>query len=199
MNEHNYTTASNVFDVSLVSVGNFTYGALEIIDFKEMNAKVEIGNFCSIAKGVKFLMGGEHDYKKISTYPFKRFLSEEFVGIESFSRGPIVIEDDVWIGRDVLILSGVTVRQGAIIGAGSVVRESVPPYSIFVGNKVIKKKKRFSDDVCKKLECIDWSTINEKDVLENLDSLYEFSENKINENSFYQFFSNKNLKKDEEI
>ena len=55
----------------------------------------------------------------------------------------IVIEDDVWIGFGVLIMSGVKVGKGSVIGARSIVTKDVPPYSIFVGNKVIKK--RFPD------------------------------------------------------
>lgn len=47
---------------------------------------------------------------------------------------PICIEDDVWIGDNVIILPGVHVGQGAILGAGSVIREDVPPYAVMVGN-----------------------------------------------------------------
>ena len=49
------------------------------------------------------------------------------------SRGGIVIEDDVWIGANVVLLDGAVVRRGAVIGAGSVVRHELPAYSINVG------------------------------------------------------------------
>lgn len=59
---------------------------------------------------------------------------------------PIIIEDDVWIGANAIILSGVTIGEGAIIGAGSVVTKNVEPYTIFAGNPAKKIKMRFTED-----------------------------------------------------
>ncbi|WP_165009328.1 acyltransferase [Neisseria yangbaofengii] len=53
---------------------------------------------------------------------------------------PIVIEDDVWIGRRVIIMGGVTIGKGSVIGAGAVVTKSVPPYSLAAGNPAVVKK-----------------------------------------------------------
>lgn len=55
---------------------------------------------------------------------------------------PVVIEDDVWLGYNVVVLPGVTIGQGSVIGAGSVVTKDIPPYSVVVGNpaKVVKKR-----------------------------------------------------------
>ena len=55
---------------------------------------------------------------------------------------PIVIEDDVWIGRRVIILPGVTIGRGSVIGAGAVVAKDIPPYSVAVGNpcKVVRNR-----------------------------------------------------------
>ena len=50
------------------------------------------------------------------------------------SRGGIIIEDDVWIGANVVVLDGAILRRGSVVGAGSVVREELPPYSINVGS-----------------------------------------------------------------
>lgn len=50
------------------------------------------------------------------------------------SKGGILLEDDVWIGANCVILDGAILRQGCVIGAGSVVRGEVPAYSINVGN-----------------------------------------------------------------
>ena len=69
----------------------------------------------------------------------------------------IVVEDDVWIGYGALVLSGVTIGQGSIIGARSIVTKNVPPYSIYVGNRVIGK--RFPDEIIDKLISIDFSTV----------------------------------------
>lgn len=66
-------------------------------------------------------------------------------------RAPIKISDDVWIGANVVILSGVTIGQGAIVGAGAIVTKDVKPYSIVVGNPAKLIKKRFSEEKIKKL------------------------------------------------
>jgi acetyltransferase-like isoleucine patch superfamily enzyme len=58
----------------------------------------------------------------------------------------VTIEDDVWIGANVIILPGVTVGEGSIVGAGSVVSKNVPSYSICVGNPCRKIKNRFSEE-----------------------------------------------------
>jgi acetyltransferase-like isoleucine patch superfamily enzyme len=47
---------------------------------------------------------------------------------------PVIIEDDVWIGTRCMILKGVTIGRGSVVGAGSVVRRDVPPYSLMAGN-----------------------------------------------------------------
>ena len=141
-----------------VSVGKGTYGPLKVIWMSGKETKLSIGNYCSIGPEVTFLVGGEHNYKRISTYPFQTFVYNE----KTIDRknNDIVIEDDVWIGFGVLIMSGVKVGKGSVIGARSIVTKDVPPYSIFVGNKVIKK--RFPDVVIDKLLDLDFNTIAHK-------------------------------------
>ena len=72
----------------------------------------------------------------------------------------MVIEDDVWIGCDCIILPGAHVGKGSVVGARSIVTGHIPPYSVYVGNKVIKR--RFSDDVIDMLKDIDFSQIEHK-------------------------------------
>ena len=111
-NKHNYSYAINDFDISKVSVGKYTYGGIEAYFYGKCNEFLKIGNFCSIAGGVKFVCGGEHEYSSLMTFPLSTYFSNANV---SFSKGPIIIDDDVWIGTNALILSGVHIGQGAII------------------------------------------------------------------------------------
>jgi len=57
---------------------------------------------------------------------------------------PVIIKDNVWIGTRAIILPGVTIEEGAVIGAGSIVTKNIPPYTIAVGNpaRVIKNRNR---------------------------------------------------------
>ncbi len=57
----------------------------------------------------------------------------EIFGQPLTSKGPIVVEEDAWLGVGVKVLSGVTIGRGAVIGAGSVVTRDIPPYAIAVG------------------------------------------------------------------
>ena len=98
-----------------------------------------IGNYISIAQNVHFLLDVEHFANHISTYPFKVKLLHSQKS-ESFSKGDIIIDDDVWIGYGATILSGVRIGQGAVVATGAVVTSDVPPYAIVGGvpAKVIK-------------------------------------------------------------
>lgn len=174
LNKHNYTIAKNKYNFNNVYVGNGTYGDLNIYSFSKFNEHLSIGNYCSIAPNVSFLLSGEHNYKLFSTYPF----SFRNTGIdESISKGDIKIDDDVWIGFGAIILSGVHIGKGAVVGAGSIVAKDIPPYAIYVGNKVIKY--RFSPDIIEKLDKIDYSKIGIEDISQDL--LYELNSENIDE------------------
>lgn len=95
---------------------------------------VQIGKFCSIGSGVVFYGTCQHP-QTVSSYPFADLgWCDESVYPKSFSKGRIVIGNDVWIGEDVTIMDGVTIGDGAIIGCKAVVRRDVPPYAIVIGN-----------------------------------------------------------------
>lgn len=168
LNLHNNTTIAKEFDMSRVTVGNFTYGLINPYFYDNPKGKITIGSFCSIAEGTKFVFG-EHDYNRPMTFPIDAYICDrkEINPI----KGDIVIEDDVWIGMDSIILSGVTIHQGAVIGAGSVVAKDVPPYAIFAGGKVVKY--RFEEMSINKLLEIDYSKLTREDVIKNRDLLYE--------------------------
>lgn len=69
-NRHNGTVLKYPVDISFISVGNFTYGDLDVLASAGINSKLKIGNFCSIASDVKFFLSGNHDMKTVSTFPF---------------------------------------------------------------------------------------------------------------------------------
>jgi chloramphenicol O-acetyltransferase type B len=122
-----------------------------------------IGSFCSIASGVKFMLGGTqgHNYEWISAFPFD-FLDDDFDGYVSVapkgykSKGDTVIGNDVWIGAESLIMPGIKIADGAVIGTRSLVTKNVGPYEIWGGNPAKLIKKRFSDADIEKLLEIKW-------------------------------------------
>jgi acetyltransferase-like isoleucine patch superfamily enzyme len=148
-NRHNKTVPVNIFRSEKVSVGKKTYGSLNVTDFSSANTKLIIGSYCSIAPGVRFILGGEHQINSISTYPFK----VECFGYEreAGSKGDIIIGNDVWIGVNAIICSGVKVGTGAIIAAGAVVTKDVDPYAIIGGNPAVIIKYRFNENLRQEL------------------------------------------------
>ncbi|WBV58523.1 CatB-related O-acetyltransferase [Chryseobacterium sp. Chry.R1] len=176
INKHNFTYPVVIFPLEKVLVGNNTYGPLEVYSYtRKKDEFLCIGSFCSIAKGVKFILGGNHFSNFISTYPFKSFfLNEE----EAFSKGDIILEDDVWIGTDCLILSGVKLGQGCVVAAGSIVTKSFPPYSVIGGNPAKIIKKRFNDEIIEKLLKLDFNSLTDDFIKKNIDIFYSEDINK---------------------
>ncbi|MDD3107612.1 MAG: CatB-related O-acetyltransferase [Alistipes sp.] len=121
-----------------------------------------IGKFCSIACGAKFLFNSaNHTLKSLSTYPFPLFfeawdLKREEVASAWDQKGDIRIGHDVWIGYEALILSGVTIGNGAIIGTRAVVTHDVAPYTIVGGVPAREIRKRFDAATISRLEQIQW-------------------------------------------
>ncbi len=169
LNSHNFTTIENSFIFDNISIGKHTYGPLIVYRWNSENEKLEIGNFCSIASGVKFILGGNHETNTFSTYPFEYYFNNQ--KLVATSKGPIIIEDDVWIGTDSIILSGVKIGKGAVIAAGSVVVKDVLPYSIVGGNPAKFIKFRFEEKLVSKVIDFDISIIEDKKITENLNLL----------------------------
>lgn len=156
------------FDLNKIRIGKNTYGTINVKMFGNPNERLEIGNYCSIASNVIFVLGGNHNYQYLSTYPFKNKLLNDFSVIEADTKGKIIIEDDVWIGINSLILSGVKIGQGAVIAAGSVVTKDIPPYAIVGGNPAHIIKYRFGENTINKLLNIDFDKIECNDIINEL-------------------------------
>jgi acetyltransferase-like isoleucine patch superfamily enzyme len=173
-NSHNLTTLGWVpntrdfFD--RVTVGRGTYGSVFAIYSGGVGERLQIGNFCSIGGDVRFILGSEHPYVYASTYPFRVKYGGEVY--EATSKGPIILQDDVWIGDRVLVLSGITIGQGAVVAAGSTVVKDVPAYAIVGGTPARVIKQRFSPAVIDKLLTVDWSRIDVDFIRGHLEMLY---------------------------
>lgn len=160
----------NVFPEEILSVGKGSYGEINVVTFSN-STKLEIGNYVSIAQHVTFLLSAEHNINTISTYPFKVKLLESEEQ-EAGTKGGITVEDDVWIGFGCTIMSGVTIGQGAIVAAGSIVTKNVEPYTIVGGVPAKKIKDRFSDDLKQELCQIDFGKLDTDSVSKHINELY---------------------------
>lgn len=171
-NRHNMTAPVNYFDHSLVTVGNGSYGGIEVYTYGSPKAHLQIGNYVSIGPHVRFMLSGEHDINGVSTYPFEAYDPVEPRCVD-ICRGPIIIGDDVWIGMGTTILSGVKIGQGAVIGACALVTKDVEPYSVVGGVPAKLIRYRFSEELRTKLCAIDWSKITPAKAHELRDTLKE--------------------------
>jgi acetyltransferase-like isoleucine patch superfamily enzyme len=135
------------------SIGRYTYGKPKIYASKD---SFSIGKFCSIADGVTIYAGAEHQTSWTTTYPFLEF--PELIKDKEVnkSKGKVKIGNDVWLADGVLILSGVTIGDGAVIAARSVVTKDVKPYEIVGGNPAKHIKFRFSESQINSLLEIKW-------------------------------------------
>jgi acetyltransferase-like isoleucine patch superfamily enzyme len=135
--------------------------------------QVVIGKYCSIAEGIRIVLGGEHPTTWVSTYPFRAALDLPGKHTDGmpFSRGDVVIGNDVWIGNDAFLRSGVHIGDGAIVGACTVVTRNVRPYEIVAGNPCRTIKMRFSEEQIAALLEIRWWDWPHEMILENVSLL----------------------------
>ena len=139
--------------------------------------RLNIGKFCSIACGAKFLFNSaNHSMESLSTYPFPLFFEEwgldrNDVADAWDNKGDIIIGNDVWIGYEAVILSGVTIGDGAIIGARAVVTRDVPPYTIVGGVPAKAIKKRFSEATIASLLRLQWWNWSKEKIAENISAI----------------------------
>lgn len=134
-----------------------------------------IGKFCSIAREC-YIGGASHPLNHISTsscFYIKRNYTGVCYSENNYNwKSPVKIGNDVWLGVRVIVRGGVTISDGAVIGAGSVVTKDVGPYEIWAGNPARFIRKRFDDETIKKLLEIKWWNWDDKMIKENT-SLFE--------------------------
>ena len=178
-NPHNLTVAGDKeFPIEVVQVGNGSYGMLHIQSlFEQAGEKLTIGNFVSIAPGVQFLLGVNHQINTLTTYPLYSRLIEPS-NKDALNNGPIIIEDEVWLGTDAIIMSGVTIGKGAMIAAGAVVTKDVPPYAIVGGVPAKLIRYKFSEEIIDILRPIYVNDFSKDFLIKNMGLFYKEIETK---------------------
>jgi acetyltransferase-like isoleucine patch superfamily enzyme len=156
----------NVDERVTLEVGKFTYGDPYVKSWG-LQRNLKIGAFCSIAGGVTIYLAGSHGIKTVSTFPFmilcpewqslpENIAEEPNLIPETFNNEDVEIGNDVWIGDGVSIMTGSVIGDGCVLGAYSVVRGIIPPYSVVAGNPGTVMRKRFTDDQIEALLKIRW-------------------------------------------
>ena len=179
----------NVVENSNIEIGDYTIYNDFIHDPREFQKnnvlyhypinkdRLIIGKFCSIACGAKFLFNSaNHKMASLSTYTFPLFFEEWGLKKENVAqawdqKGDIMIGNDVWIGYEAVILSGVTIGDGAVIGCRAVVTKDIPPYTIVGGVPAKPIRKRFDEETIKELQKIKWWDWPEEKLKNHLSDL----------------------------
>lgn len=172
-----------------IEIGDYTYyysldGEMGARDFQNKNIlyhfpdiygdKLVIGKYCAIAHDVKFIMnGGNHRMDSFSSFPFEMFDSfKKGLSLKTpKEKGDTIVGHDVWIGLGATIMPGITIGNGAIIGAMSVVTRDVEPYSIVAGNPAKQIKKRFSTSEITALQMVKWWDKTHEELLKLIPEL----------------------------
>jgi acetyltransferase-like isoleucine patch superfamily enzyme len=178
--------------MSISSLGKHTYGHenIRVYDWGE-GKSISIGAFCSLATNIQIFIGGNHRSDWISTYPFGHIHKNtfnEFNGIgHPSSNGDVIIGNDVWIGANSTIMSGITIGDGAIIANNSHVVKNVEAYEIVGGNPARSIRKRFDEPTIEKLLKIKWWNLEDSEINKispilcsnNMETLFELYTNRL--------------------
>ena len=168
-----------------ISIGDYTYyddaedpAGFEknnvLFNYPEFGDRLIIGKFCAIASDVRFIMGpANHRISSVTTYPFHVFggawAERTPPHMDQLPRkGDTVIGNDVWIGRESVILPGVKIGDGAIVAACSVVSGDIPPYAVFGGNPARLVKMRFDQELIGLLLRFRWWDLDGEELAELL-------------------------------
>lgn len=161
-----------------IEIGDYTYfhDSQTPEEFEKRNVvmlygcKLKIGKFCQIAEGTQFIMSGaNHAMNGFSTYPFFIFKDQYDCYVPDLPfKGDTIVGNDVWFGRQSVIMPGVHIGNGAIIGAHAVVTKNVEPYTIVAGNPAQVVRPRFSPEIISLLQKIEWWNWDEAIIRKNI-------------------------------
>lgn len=149
---HNVLYYRAIIEDSMIGFGSYIGSECKIINTK-------IGRFCSIGPKIEIISGNHPSTKFVSTHPSFYSLSKQagfnFVSEQKFieikvndtnSEFRVIIGNDVWIGANVLIFNGISIGDGAIIAAGSIITKNVEPYEIVCGVPAKRIRYRFTSE-----------------------------------------------------
>ena len=158
-----------------LSVGKYSYG-LDRNCFVGLSREtpVRIGMYCSFGPNVKIFLNSDHPINLVSTFPIKTLVKQKspWPNLDVVSKGGVEIANDVWIGANSLIMSGINISNGAVIAAGSVVTKDVGPYELVGGNPAKLIKSRFNKKQVNSLLRIEWWNWTEEKIINNIDDFY---------------------------
>jgi virginiamycin A acetyltransferase len=134
---------------------------------------LQIGKYSSLAEGIVFLMDVDKNYKQVCIGAIRAFKEQNHdVKNRMKRKGQIIIQNECWIGNSVTIMGGVTIHNGAIIAAASVVTKDVPPYAIVGGNPARVIKYRFDEQQIQDLQRISWWNWSQDRIKNNAESFH---------------------------
>lgn len=150
----------NIYDIE---VGKYSYGCFDQTRFQ---GRLQIGRYCSFSRTCR-RVNANHGVEYLSLHPYVYNAKLGLVDKEAIVRSKCVIEDDVWIGHNVVILPNVSkIGRGAIIAAGAIVTGDVEAYSIFAGVPARKIKSRFTPEQIALIEASEWWKLEKKQLQE---------------------------------
>jgi acetyltransferase-like isoleucine patch superfamily enzyme len=154
----------------LLVVGTKSYGHFQLIidNYKGSEQCITIGNYTSIAPGVRIITGGIHPTEWVSLFPFRINYQMDNAHKDGTPRtkGPVNIGSDVWIATGVTIISGVSIGNGAVIYNNTLVNKNIPSYAIAGGIPAKIIGYRFTPEIIAELEKIEWWNWDEKQIIE---------------------------------
>lgn len=163
----------NVIFAPNITVGDYTYYDSDdhpeeferrcvLFNYPEFGDRLIIGKFCAIASGTRFIMGpANHRLSSVTTYPFHVFggcwqeRTPDHLS-QLPRKGDTLVGNDVWIGRESVIMPGARIGDGAIVAARSLVTGEVPPYSVVGGNPARLIRQRFDGELTELLLALRW-------------------------------------------
>lgn len=128
-----------------------SYAPARVVAHSDDYPLVRVGRYSSVNEAVTFLAGGEHRADFVTTWCDVTNRAEIL-----WSRGPIVVGNDAWIGQEAMIMSGVTIGDGAVVGARALVTKDVAPYEIVGGVPARHIRWRFSEEIRAGLLAMAW-------------------------------------------